>query len=253
MATLINIGLTMALMVIMVLPVLGGYFLINTQSESGVVAGVHTVSEADVSILPALEEFKGYTSFKPQPLSGGQYQDVMGLTVFQRQKAAYRGIYSIYNTSTETLSIELSTVGWAKGSEELGLDRLVVSLSEGEHSQTLLGDRRVGATLVLVADPSAYKPDELVLVGEELTRVVAVSPNGLVVTPLRVDHLQGEEVYRSPIVLSQTDVLNPLTRVIQIAPGDRATVTAVVWGGVDSSGQNAMVELPLTFKIKVVR
>ncbi len=249
MRTILNFGLTLVLAALFILPVAFGHLIIEQPLESGVVAGVQTVTQDDVSIIPEIQKFDQYVSFSPQPIQNGRYRDVLGLTVFQRQKAIYRSVYSVYNTSSErTLRVSIVTTGV----DQSNFEKLIITLSKESGTQVLVKDRPRGSTLLEVPKPIQFTEDELVLVGDELTRVVAISTDGLVVTPLRSDHFQGEEVYSSPILISTGELLNPATHRVTLSPGERATVDAVVWGTADLLQQDQWVEVPLEFRVDVV-
>lgn len=253
MKVLINFTLTLVLTVILLIPIISAHFVISPVDQKGFVAGLKSISEKEINIIPNFKDFNDYVAFSPSLIQDGKYQDILGITSFARQKALYRGLYSIYNISADqSLSIELVTPGIAQNSlqEAVALDRIVISLAKNEHNQTLSMPIEKGSTVLRVSSVEGFNEDESVLIGEELAEVVAISTDGLVVTPLTMNHEEGEMVYAEPIVLSADRVINPRTQKILLVPGEKATVDASVRGTADLLLNDQMIEIPLVFKLK---
>ena len=250
MRLLVNLTLSLLLVAILTLPVVAGHLMISPPRESGAVAGAASVSEREVNIIPNLQDFDGHVSFSPGPIRDGQYQDTLGLRVFQRQKASYHGLYTLYNLSEDrSLAIEVVTPGVA-GGPEVVFERVVLSISQGQPAQALRRDVERGATVLELEDPAAFQAGERLLIGSESVTVVVVSPDGVVVTPLLSDHARNESVYPEAIVLTSEKLVNPRTRTLVLTPGEKAIVSAVVEGAADLVAGDGMFSLPLIFNIR---
>lgn len=254
MSLLINLTLIVILSTILVLPVVTNHFVISQNGGvGGVVAGVSSISEQEVNIIPNLRDFNGHVSFDPSPIKDGKYQDLLGLRVFQRQKASYRGVYSVYNqTQDQVLTVEIATPGIDSKIGTMPFERLVISIMKGSTDQVLSHEIAQGDTLIQVEDINEFKEGEKILLGDELAEVIVISTDGLVVTPLTKAHPIGESIYPEPIVLDHLSLVNPRTRSITLGPGEKATVDAVVEGTADLLRvRDEMVDIPLVFKVDV--
>ncbi|NCS32114.1 hypothetical protein GW793_01340 [bacterium] len=249
---IINLALTVSLAVIMILPFVGSNFILDLSSPLGSVAGVRTVTSSDIQILPNYQDFGDYVSFAPETLSEGIYDDTLSVTVFQGQKASYSGVYTLYNTTADSnLAVTLFTRDVVESANLFSIATL--GLRQGTPI-TLLEGVKQGATVITIDAVHSLQKDMRVLVGTELTRVIAVSSGGkVVVTPLTQSHLIGEEVTMQPVVINQNSVVQPETYVKVLSPGESVSVDVVVWGADTITTLNHTIQIPLSVSIKAVQ
>jgi len=249
---IVNISLMFAFSLMMIGPFLGSQFVLDESAQFGNVAGLRTVTSADVQILPNLQNFDSYVSFDPQGLEKGVFDDTVSLSIFQRQKASYSGLYSIYNTSSDKsleVNLELSDVMDIK---QGSFAMVALALRTG-NAVSLSADAQQGDTVITIDPVHMIVKDSDVLIGQDKVRVVAVSTEGrLVVTPLSKDYAKGTEVVYSPIMVSDTKIVIPTTSSVMIAPGESVFVDAFVWGVDSLVKQDQFVTVPLSITVKEV-
>lgn len=251
MRSITNILLTGVLLSLFVVPIIGVGSLIDFGDFKGFVAGVNTVTGQEINIIPNVQNFNGYVDFSPSEIKDGVYSDLVGVTSFQRQKATYRGLYSVYNVSeSKTVSLKVVTSGLSEPND--AFETLIVSLGDGDYTNTLTSDLAIGATTIPVADSDYYNVDDYIYVGSELAQVVAKTSKDLVVEPLQQQHLTGEIVYPQSIVLTTNDLVHPETLDYVLGPGERVQVNVVVQGTASLLKQDQMLHLPLEFRMNEV-
>jgi hypothetical protein len=254
MSFIINTLLTLLLSMVLIIPVALNYFVVAEEGSDGIVAGARSLTTKDINILPNLEDFNGYVSFAPQPILDGKLTDTLSLTAFPRQKATYRGLYTIYNLNPNQ-KIELVNPGILLDAGPVSSGRVLLSLYKNDNGQNLLSTVTAGDTLLNIKDPFAFKEHEKIIFADEMAEIVAVSPDGLVVTPLTRDHEVGSLVWPESIVIEQPfNLVNPKTRSIVLQPGEKALVDALVEGIVinETDGGKEKMQIPLEFRATFV-
>src|SRR3989338_6078557 len=177
---LINFLLISILATILTIPIVTNHFLISFSDEPGIVAGVASISEKEINILPNLTDFNGYVRFAPSQIKNGQYQDTVQLKVFQRQKASYQGLYTLYNqTLDRPLTVEITTTGV---NNSVAFSQILLMISQNQPAWVVPESIQLGSTLIRISDLDQFLPDQKLIVGQELTEIVAVSTDGLIVT-----------------------------------------------------------------------
>ena len=246
--TIVNLGLLTVLLVLLALPALSAELIVAQPTEKGTVAGVRSVAPQNFSVIPNVKDFNGYVSFAPQALNAGSYQDNLSITAFRRQKASYYGVYTIYNVSSdETFKVEVVTPGIESIADDF--DRIIVSLTDQTEPATLSEAVRRGSTLIKVDKPLQATVGDMIVVGDELTKVVVISTDGVVVTPLLKEHAAGQPIYPESIVATSERLINPQTQTITLAPGEKIGVAVTVWGGADVTQPDVQISIPLEFRL----
>lgn len=247
MSNIVNILLTLFLFILIAAPVVGSHILIG-QKEGGTVAGLKTVDASTINILPNIRDFNDYISFNLQPMRDGTIDDTVTFTVFPRQKATYRGLYTLYNMSSEkTLAVKLVVPDVPQG--DTYFERISLSLAHNQHMTQLSKPYTAGETQVAVVDTSLFTPYEHVWVASERSEVINVlNAQQLVVAPLDGDYDVGTVVSPELIILTSQGVVNPTTRTITLTPGQQATVEASVWADAYHASETT-VSVPLEFVV----
>ncbi|NTV30592.1 hypothetical protein HGA91_01245 [candidate division WWE3 bacterium] len=249
MKTLLNIGLLLMLFVLLGFPFVGSEWMLRLPAQIGVVAGTRVVAPENINVIPNVKDFNGYVAFSPTSLANGKYTDTISLTSFRNQKATYYGAYSLYNVSaTESFDVEVVAPSLPASESFTKFDRLLITISSSNHSTTLTKSIEKGATLVQVADPTLFKEGDLIWIENESTKVLVVSTDGLVVTPLMQRHNVGQTVYTGAIVVEPNSIISAQTRTIKLTPGEQATIDVSVWGADQSLSQEDTFSLPLEIR-----
>ena len=254
MKTIVNSALLFLLLAIMVMPLVGSNVLITyNTSPVGMVAGARTISPRDVNILPNLGDFGEYVKFAPQDITDNVYRDTVSLTVFQRQKANYRGLYSIYNLSErDTMMVEVVTTGGDLVGDDF--ESMVGILSWAGESMKLKTDLITGTTIIPVDDMKPFTEGEAAFVGEEMVTVVVVSIDSvgtkqIVVTPLKRDHKAGELLTAQAIVIKPGHLVYPQTAKMVLAPGERVQLDFEVQGTASLIKRDQLISLPIEIRV----
>lgn len=252
MKTVVNFGLIIVLLAIMTIPLVGSSVLITyNEPTEGLVAGARTISPRDVNILPNLTDFGQYVKFAPLDMRDNVYRDTLSLTVFQRQRASYRGVYSIYNLSErDSIAVEVVTSGVDLASDSF--ESLVGVLSSTGESLKLKTDLVAGATVVAVDDTGPFTVGEIAFVGDEMVTVVTTSKVGgqqLIITPLKRDHQAGEMLTGKAIVVNPGQLVYPQTAQMVLAPGERVQLDFEVQGTASLIKRDQLITLPIEIRV----
>ncbi|MCA9391736.1 hypothetical protein KC614_00840 [candidate division WWE3 bacterium] len=246
-----NVVLMAFFLGLLVLPVVGVGSLVSLSDFEGFVAGANTVTGEDVNIIPNVQNFNGYVEFAPSEIADGVYRDEVGVTSFQRQRATYRGLYTVYNVSdNKTVSLQLISTGLTGASD--AYESLIVSLGDGDYTNALATDVAAGSAVIPVNNTSYYGVGDYVYLGTELAQVVEIGAQELVVEPLKQDHVVGETVYPQSIVVTADALVHPQTQSFILGPGERVQVHVVVQGTASLLKQDQMLHLPLEFRLTEV-
>lgn len=250
MRVIVNGLLVTVFLGILVIPIIGSHVLISYAPvvAEGDVAGVQQIDASVVNILPNLRDFNEYVAYHPTQVENGRYSDRMQVTVFQRQKATYQGVYSIYNMS-EDQTLTLDVVSTKVDYDEVLFDQIVISLADGAHSFPLENELEAGTTFIPLEGVGLFKEKEYALVGREIVEVVAVTAEGIVTVPLKESHKAGETVYPQSIVITPQQMRYPKTSQVTLLPGERTQMHIEVFGTANVYLNDEMIDLPLEFRL----
>jgi len=246
MRVIINSLLVGSLVSLLVLPIIVAQQLISFQvAPGGLVAGIRTIDERVVNVIPNTTDFNEYVSFNPGVIYDGKYTDTISLTSFQRQKETYRGIYSIYNLSIDQyIQTQITSTGIVPTDDTF--ERAIIWI--GAEPYKLKRELTSGTTIIEGLEKGAFNEKEQIVIGDEEVTIVAVSDFTVVVTPLRRSHSIGELVYPQAIIVTPGKLVYPQTNQITINPNDRVSVYIEVMGTASLIKRDQKIGIPLEFR-----
>jgi hypothetical protein len=251
MKTLYNIGLTGVLLAVLILPVLGVHtFVAYEYVPEGLVSGARDINQSEINILPNATDFNGYVSFNPSSFANGVYRDQVELTLFQRQKATYRGLYSIYNL-TDDKTFSLTAVASEVIPADAVYDHVLVGFGESEYGQVLTRDLAPGDTVLPVLSGIRVSTGDMIVIGDELVEIVTISGAKTVVTPVEREHLAGERIYpQSVVIQSGGEIAYPRSGKYALAPGERVFMHIETQGSASLLQQDQKLTIPLEIRVE---
>ena len=256
-AIIANSGLLVVVLVLLSAPLLMGQLL--GEYETGALGARTTNSDSVISapqtgqrfaVYPNVSDFTNYASFSDQPMIGDNfYQTDITFTAFSGQQAAYNALFTVYNTSHQSLEL---TVEGSKLTTDLPDSQVWVSaILDGAVASSLVTEpAETGDTELKVAQADGFTGGNVV-VGDLVLSASPKSGTSIELNqPLEQDIKVGEKIYFNPIYYGQKSTPNPAKTVaITLPPQQKVVINLAV---ATPSGSEATTQsvLPLTIMAK---
>lgn len=237
---ILNTGLVLVLVGMLTAPIIFQWALTDITTSNGEVAGVQSKLD-DFVVLPNFFDFGKHVSFNPSQ-NGEIYKDVLELTVFSGQKATYHTLYTVFNKTNESITLELVS-GVVESSGPF--DSIVLSMMPAgyEHMTNLTQSAVEGDVVLLVDESDMVQITESVVVGTVSIPVLVYDAGSIITNPLTAAFEADTPVYPGAILSKGSSAIRSRTDLVQVAPGESAVINAVVSGAVQADG--GTVKIPL--------
>ena len=257
-AVIFNSGLLVLVVTLLSAPLLLGQLL--GEFESGALGVATTGSPANdssaltttsgIAVYPNVTDFTEYAAFADDPMvSENTYQTSVTFTAFAGQQAAYNSLFTVYNTSSSTLSV--SVEGGKLSTPLPGSQVWLNIVPDGGAPSTLVTEAvEVGSEIVRLAQVSGFAQGNAVVDGQVL-EVTKVTPTSIsLASPLKSALAVGERVYLGPVYYNQSVTPSPSTsHTIQLQPQQKAIINLAAATTADQAATSQSV-LPIIIRTK---
>ncbi len=232
---LANTGLLVVALVVLSAPLLIGQLIGSYQSGA---LGESTTAQSGAQIGQAAglfavqanpQQFAPYIEFDPQPvISNNTYQTSVTFTTFTKQQAAYNGLLTITNTSTQPTVVQ-AQVGTMSGLAENS--KVWLSLASDSVPTSTLSTKQAiaGATAISVASTTGFNSGTVVIDNQTLTATASDQATLTLSQPLAKALTVGQKVYFGPAYFAnQAKPALASTQSVSLLPGQSMSLNLVV-------------------------
>lgn len=244
-----NTGLALTAVALLVGPLVLGQLVGSYQSGAlgeatvgqGVVAG-----SGSLTVQTNAEEFAPYVEFDPNPVQAeGFYQTSVTLTSFTGQQAAYNGLLLLTNRGATASKLQ-AQVGTMSGVLDQSEVWVTMTTADGGSSTLTTEAAKVGQSQLRVGQLGAFSQGQIVIDGQILLATAAGKSLLNLAQPLTKAVGVGEKVHLGAAYYGRSaTALQPTTSIVELQPGQQATLNVVVATRSGDLDTNQLV-LPIT-------
>ncbi len=245
----VNVVLVLTLLVLVVVPTLGGTFLVLRPPSSGPgkVAGWQT-RYPTFAVIPNFSDFGEHVSFTSREVTEDSFIEEVEAASFPGYMAAYNQLYRMQNQGNAPLEVRVRLLDNPRR-RPFSLVTICLFRSGQPYFSKLTEEEKAGSTLVEVSQPQIFREQTEFLIGREVGKVLVTSGDSLVTTPLRQEYSAGERIYPSPIVVDARGIKLGKTHKITLSAGEEAYLTLLVQG--KETGESVPHSFTLKFAVEV--